>query len=51
MQPAITLLEIEVATMENNIPINEAAGNVEQAALERANAESYRAAITALRAI
>jgi hypothetical protein len=45
---AISQLMISAENCENNAPIHEAEGNVEQAALSRANAESYRAAIAAL---
>lgn len=48
MLAAIVELEIALATMENNAPINEAAGKLEQAALERANAESYLKALEVL---
>lgn len=45
---AVATLQIALDTVENNAPINEAAGNVEQAALERANAESFRKALAIL---
>ena len=37
--------------MENNEPINRREGNIEQADLEAANAESYRKAIKVLKAL
>lgn len=49
MEAAIAQLEVSAETCENNAPIWEAEGNHEQAALSRANAESYRAAICQLR--
>ena len=51
MKAAIAQLEISLATMQHNAPINDDAGNADQAALERANAESYSKAITALKAL
>lgn len=48
---AIAQLIIAAEICENNAPINEAESNHEQAALERSNAQDYRAAIAALEAI
>jgi hypothetical protein len=48
MNEAITLLQINLETMLNNAPINESRGNIEQAELERANAQSYLKAIELL---
>jgi hypothetical protein len=48
-EAAITELTVALETMENNAPINDAAGNTVQAELERTNAASYRAAIKALK--
>lgn len=45
---AIAQLQINAEICENNAPINEAEGNLEQAALERSNAKSYRDTIAAL---
>lgn len=45
---AINQLTISAQICENNAPIHEAEGKHEQAALSRANAQSYRAAIQAL---
>lgn len=45
---ALATLRIALDTVETNAPINEAAGNVEQAALERENAASFREAIQLL---
>jgi len=50
MKPAIAQLQISLDIVENNARINESQGNAEQATLERANAESYRKAISALNA-
>jgi|GEM_PF-820015 len=47
---AITQLDISARTCEGNAPAHEAMGNAEQAALSRANAASYRAAIARLQA-
>lgn len=47
---AICQLTISAETCENNAPIHEAEGRIEQAALSRSNAESYRSAIAALTA-
>jgi len=49
MEHAIAELEISLATAENNAPIWEAEGNLEQAAASRAHAESFRAALALLR--
>lgn len=49
MLPSIAELEIALATAENNAPINMAEGNLDQADLERRNAESFRAAIKLLK--
>lgn len=48
LSDALATLRIALDAVETNAPINEAAGNVEQAALERANAESFRQAIELL---
>lgn len=45
---AMAQLEVAAETCEHNAPIHEAEGNLEQAALSRANAENYRAAIARL---
>jgi hypothetical protein len=45
---AIASLQVALDTVENNAPINEAAGHVEQAALERESAESFRKALAIL---
>jgi hypothetical protein len=45
---AIAELTRSAETCEHNAPIHEADGNAEQAALSRANAANYRAAIEAL---
>ncbi len=45
---AIEQLKISAEVCENNAPINEAEGNISQAALERDNAAAYREAIQAL---
>jgi hypothetical protein len=45
---AIAELARAAETCEHNAPIHEAEGNAEQAALSRANAANYRAAIEAL---
>ena len=50
-QAAIAQLGISADVCENNAPIHEAEGNAEQAALSRANAESYRAGIEALKSL
>lgn len=50
LEPAITQLGICAETCETNAPIHEAEGRTEQAALSRANAASYRAAIERLSA-
>lgn len=42
---AVAVLRIALDMMETNYPINLQAGNLEQAALEQRNAESYRVAI------
>lgn len=49
MEAAITQLEINLATIKNNAPINEAEGNTAHAALKRANAASYQTAIGMLK--
>jgi hypothetical protein len=48
LAPAVAQLEVAAQTCEHNATIHESEGNHEQAALSRSNAESYRAAITAL---
>ena len=48
LTPAIAELQRSAEICEHNAPIHEAEGNAEQAALSRANAASYRAAVTAL---
>ena len=50
MQSAIEVLRIAAEVCENNAPINEARGDVDQAELERKNAAEYRAAIEVLTA-
>lgn len=45
---AVATLQNALAVVDNNAPINEAAGNLEQAALERASAESFRQALAVL---
>lgn len=45
---AIEQLRVSAETCEGNAPIHEAMGNAEQAALSRANAANYRAAIARL---
>ena len=45
---AVATLQVALDTVENNAPINEAAGHVEQAALERESAESFRKALAIL---
>ena len=45
---AIAQLKVALETAENNAPINEREGKIEQAKLERECAESYRAAIEKL---
>lgn len=47
---AVAQLEIALNVVTTNEPINRAEGKVEQADLERANAEQFRAAIDVLRA-
>jgi len=49
MLPAKIELGIALDTMRTNAPINERDGNKRQAALERSNAESYKAALGILR--
>lgn len=49
MEHAIIQLEISLAIVENNAPINEAEGNREQAEYERKVAASIRAAIEKLK--
>lgn len=51
MQAAITQLEISLQVLENNEPINRAAGNIEQADLEARNATEYRQALSILKNI
>lgn len=51
MLHAIAQLEISLDVVETNAPINEAEGNLDQAALERDCAKSYRAAIEILQAV
>lgn len=51
MKASISQLEIALATMENNEPINRREGNIEQADLELANAEDYRMAIEVLKIV
>lgn len=46
---AITQLEVNLATALTNAPVWEAEGNLEQSAVSREHAESYRAAIAKLR--
>lgn len=48
LSAAMATLQIALDTVENNAPINEAAGKVEQANLERENAESFRKALAIL---
>lgn len=50
MQAAIAQLTIALETVENNEPINRAAGNIEQADLEAANAAEFRRALSVLQA-
>ncbi len=45
---AVATLRIALDAVETNAPIHEAAGNAEQAALSRANAESFRQALQVL---
>lgn len=45
---AVATLRIALQVVENNYPINLAAGNIEQAQLEQENAESFRNAIALL---
>lgn len=47
-EAAIEQLTISAETCENNAPINQAEGNLDQAGLERSNAEGYRSAIAML---
>lgn len=47
---AIEQLKISAEICENNAPINETEGSLEQAALERENATAYREAILVLEA-
>lgn len=47
-EAAISQLIVNAETCENNAPIHESEGHSEQAALSRANAESYRAAVELL---
>lgn len=49
MNPAIGELERAAEVGENNAPINIARGNLDQAQLERNNAQSFREAATVLR--
>ena len=49
MQHAIVQLGIALDVVLNNAPINEAEGNMEQAALERRCAADYRQTIEVLR--
>lgn len=48
LDAAVSNLQIALGIVENNAPINEAAGNTEQAALERENAESFHKALKLL---
>ena len=48
LSAAMATLQIALDTVENNAPINEAAGKVEQANLERESAESFRKALAIL---
>lgn len=48
MKSAIVSLSIAKDVCDNNAPINEAQGNIEQAALERQNSIEYGAAIKIL---
>lgn len=48
MQAAIAILETALEALEINAPINEREGNIEQARLERENAEEVREAINFL---
>ena len=50
MQSAIETLRVAKAQCDNNAPINEAEGNIEQAALERQNSVEYAKAIEILQA-
>jgi hypothetical protein len=50
MPQVIAELTRAAETCEHNAPIHEAEGNAEQAALSRANAANYRAAIEVLAA-
>jgi len=50
MQAAITDLEISLATLETNEPINRRAGRTEQADLESSRAAQVRQALAVLRA-
>ena len=49
MQSAIESLRIAAEVCEHNAPLNDAAGNADQAAIERKNAAEYRAAIEVLK--
>jgi hypothetical protein len=51
LEPAIEELQRRAETCEHNAPIHEAAGDADQAALDRRLAESYRAAERHLRAV
>lgn len=50
MKAAITTLEIALATLENNEPINRREGRASQADLEARNAAEIRQALVVLRA-
>lgn len=50
MELAIAQLRVNLEGAEMGIPAHEAEGNAEQAAISRAHAESYRAAIAVLEA-
>lgn len=50
MKAAITQLEISLATLVNNEPINRSEGNIEQAELEAKNAAEIRQALAVLNA-
>jgi len=49
LEHAIAELENALTIVTNNAPINEAEGNLKQAAFERECATSYRAAIALLK--
>ena len=49
MAPAINELKVSLDTVENNAPINEREGNLDQAGLERETATSIKAAVARLR--